>query len=380
MLEVIFWCMVLSVVYPFVIYPYLVILQGTLRPCSVKRKEYVPTVTVLIAAYNEAACIEGTVKNKLEQDYPQEKLNIMVISDGSDDGTDDIVNGIGSGRVKLIRQEPRSGKASALNLGVKSGTGDILVFSDANSIFAKDAISRLVENFADPEIGYVTGKLTYTVQGSSVSGDGCDSYMKYENWLRAIETKSGSIIGVNGGVDAIRSSLYVDIPQSQITDFVLPLSVIAQHYRVVYDQTANSYEEPNSELNEEFRMRVRVALRALQGLIYMKRLINPIKYLSASFRIISHKWLRYLTPVFMIVALITNAILAFTSTVYLLILIMHVTLYILGILGMLVELKGVVRKISYYSTYFIVSNTAFLVALYKLLKGEKVATWKPRIG
>jgi cellulose synthase/poly-beta-1,6-N-acetylglucosamine synthase-like glycosyltransferase len=336
-------------------------------------------VTVLIPAYNEAQHIAATVQNKLEQDYPSEQLEIIVISDGSTDGTDEIVRQFSSRNVRLIRREQRQGKAAGLNEGVRHASGEILIFSDANSLFAPDAIRRMTENFADPEVGYVTGNLTYKIRSDGIAGNGCSAYMKYENALRRLETRAGSIIGVNGGVDAIRRELYKDVPRQLITDFVLPLHVISTKHRVVYDERVHSSEVANSELGSEFRMRTRVGLRALRGIAYMRRLCNPVNYPWTAFSLISHKVMRYFGFLFLPIVFLTNLMLVSTS-VYAALFIVQMIVYLLALVGWRRELSGPFRKLTLIPAYFLISNAAFTVAAIKFLQGETMATWQPRAG
>jgi cellulose synthase/poly-beta-1,6-N-acetylglucosamine synthase-like glycosyltransferase len=377
--KICFWLSIFLIVYPILIYPSWVWLLGLILPRPVKRASWLPSVTVLIPAYNEAQNIATTIQNKLELDYPCDRLEIVVISDGSTDGTDDIVRGFGSQSVRLIRREQREGKAAALNEAVRYARGEVLVFSDANSLFAADAIRRMMENFADPEVGYVTGNLTYKTQSAGIAGKGCSAYMKYENTLRALETRAGSIIGVNGGVDAIRRELYRDVPRHLITDFVLPLHVISMKHRVVYDERAHSSEVANSELASEFRMRVRVSLRALQGISYMRRLCNPINYPWVAFSLISHKVSRYFCFLFLSVAFAANLMLI-SNPGYAVLFIAQTMIYVLALLGLRKGLPKVFRKVTSIPAYFLMSNVAFTVAAIKFLQGETMATWQPRAG
>ncbi|HEX4403270.1 MAG TPA: glycosyltransferase family 2 protein [Polyangia bacterium] len=380
-LIVVLWASVVAIVYPYLIYPALIWSKGRIWPRPVKRRAHVPSVTVLIPAYNEVDCIGETVRNKLEQDYPSEQLQIIVISDGSTDGTDEVVQGFAERGVKLLRRGPREGKAAALNEAVKQASGEIIVFSDANSLFAADAIRTMVESFADPEVGYVTGNLRFVAgTDSSASGGGNNAYMRYENAIRAAETQAGSIIGVNGGVDAIRRALYVDIPRQLITDFILPLHVIDTGHRVIYDARVSAREVANKELASEFRMRVRVALRALQGLVYMRRLLNPMRRPAATFSIVSHKILRYGAFVFLPIALLSNAVLAVSSPFYRALFVAHALVYALGALGLRRRLPRPLRALTIVPTYFMVTNAAFAVAVAKFVRGETMATWQPRAG
>jgi len=377
---IVFWICCAAIVYPYLGYPTLVWMIGCVRPRPVQRRPWLPSVTVLIPAYNEVTCIGATITNKLEQDYPAELLQILVVSDGSTDGTDEVVEGFASRGVELLRRGPRQGKAAALNEAVKYARGEIIVFSDANSLFAPDGIRKMVENFSDPEVGYVTGNLRFVAAVGSASGAGNNAYMRYENTIRTLESRVGSIIGVNGGVDAIRKSLYVDIPGKLITDLILPLHVISTCHRVVYDERVGASEVANQEIGSEFRMRVRVALRALQGLSYMRHLMNPWRFPGAAFRILSHKVLRYGAFAFMPLAFVANAVLATDSPVYLALFAAEVLVYMLAVLGLRKKLPGPLGALTVVPTYLIVSNAAFALAFAKFVRGETMATWQPRAG
>jgi cellulose synthase/poly-beta-1,6-N-acetylglucosamine synthase-like glycosyltransferase len=378
--SVLFWVSVVAIIYPHALYPALVWLLGRIRPRPVRRRAWTPAVTVLIPAYNEVDCIGETVANKLAQAYPAEQLQVIVISDQSTDGTDDVVRRFADRGVTLLRREPREGKAAALNEAIRQARGEIVVFSDANTLFAPDAIQRLVENFADPEVGYVTGCLSFVTDAESTSGGGNNAYMRFEHWLRALETQAGSVIGVNGGVDAIRRELYVDIPKQLITDFILPLHVLETGHRVVYDGRVEAQEVANEELSSEFRMRVRVALRALQGLAYMRRLLDPWRHPGAAFSLASHKLLRYGAFAFLPLAFATNAMLAVSSPWYRTLFVAQVLAYALALLGLWDGLPRALRALTIAPTYFIVSNVAFAVSAVKFLRGQTMATWKPRAG
>jgi cellulose synthase/poly-beta-1,6-N-acetylglucosamine synthase-like glycosyltransferase len=377
--KICFWLSVFLSVYPIIIYPSLVWLLGLIWPRQVKRGSWLPFVTVLIPAHNEAPHIAATIQNKLEQDYPANRLEIVVISDGSTDGTEDIVREFSSQNVRLIQREQREGKAEALNQGVRHAGGEILIFSDANSLFAPDAIRRMIENLGDPEVGYVTGNLAYQTRSIGVAGDGCSAYMKYENALRILETRAGSIIGVNGGVDAMRRNLYSDTPRHLITDFVLPLHVISTKHRVVYDERVHSSEVANSELGPEFRMRVRVALRALQGIAYMNRLCNPVNYPRAAFCLISHKVIRYFSFVFLLFAFVTNLMLVSTPG-YGVFFVAQSIAYLLAFVGLRKGMPRPIHKLTLIPAYFLMTNVAFAVAAIKFVQGETMATWQPRAG
>ena len=378
MVEALFWISAVLVVYVYIGYPALAWLLARLIGRPVRKAPIQPRVTVLTAAFNEAAHIEATVRNKLEQDYPAELLDMIVISDESTDGTDEIVRVLGP-RVRLIRQSPRAGKTAALNLAVDQAEGEILVFSDANSIYASDAIRRLVENFADPEVGYVTGKMVYVTEDGSLVGDGCSAYMKYENWLRDQETRLASVIGVDGGVDAVRKSLFEKMRADQLPDFVLPLSVARRGHRVVYEPRALLKEAALSQHEAEYRMRVRVGLRALWALSDLRALLNPLRHGLLAFQLISHKLLRYLAFVPLALVLVTSIALSGSHELYLAAALGQLVFYALAIVGWTTgsQSRSAVIGIPYY---FLLLNLATAHAALRFLRRERQATWAPRTG
>jgi cellulose synthase/poly-beta-1,6-N-acetylglucosamine synthase-like glycosyltransferase len=377
--EVVFWASVVLLLHPYVTYPLSIALLGALRPRPIRRERHEPSVSVLIPAHNEAPWIAATVLNKLGQDYPRDRLEILVISDGSVDGTDERVAAFADRGVRLLRQEPRQGKAEALNRAVREARGEILVFSDANSLFAEDAVRRLVENFADPDVGYVTGRLEYGAREGAVSGAGSRGYMGFENGLRVLETRFHSIIGVNGGVDAMRRELYVDVAANMISDFLLPLEALRRGRRVVFDPRARSSEEANTDLRPEFRMRVRVALRALQALRTRRELLAPWKHFRIAYCLWSHKVLRYTNVLLLPLALVANGLLAAHSAFYGGLFLLQAAGYLVGLAGLL-PLPSGLRRVASLPAYFLMTSAAFALAMLKFFRGEAMATWQPRSG
>jgi cellulose synthase/poly-beta-1,6-N-acetylglucosamine synthase-like glycosyltransferase len=378
-MNIILWVSIVLIVYPYLIYPLVIYVLGLMWPRNVKSAANVPFITILIPAYNEVDCIGATIQNKLDQGYPADKLQIIVISDGSTDGTDEVVQSFTERGVTLLRREGREGKAAALNAAVKLAKGDIIVFSDANTLFGPQALHHIAESFADPDIGYLTGSMGFLEDGN-LSAAGVSAYMRYENMVRKLETRVGSIIGSNGGVDAIRKELYVDIPPSLITDFVLPLSVMAGGHRVIFNPAVTAFEEPNNEIASEFRMRVRVALRALQGLGYMRRLFNPVRYPLASFCLVSHKVLRYFGFVFMVSAMASNIALVSAALLYQVLLLLQIAAYGLAMLGLVEKLPGLLKKVTVVPSYLLMSNVAFSIAVFRYVRGDTMAVWRPRAG
>lgn len=383
MLEILFWAALFVGLYPYVIYPFAVRLVAALKRAPVhKDLSYTPTVTVITAAFNEASHIEATVRNKLAQDYPADKLEVLVVSDESTDGTDEIVAAIAASdsRVRLLRQQPRAGKTSALNLGVPQARGEILVFADANSLYRPDAIRKLVSNFADPKVGYVTGQMVYVDAHGSLVGDGCSAYMRYENMLRAAETQIGSIVGVDGGVDAARRSLYRPMRADQLPDFVLPLTIVEQGYRVVYEPDANLTEETLTTSTSEYRMRVRVALRALWALWDKRGLLNPFKAGLFAWQLWSHKLLRYLGFLPLFVAMVLNWMLLDRGIIYV-VAAAGQLFFIAQTVAALIGPRFIRQSaLGRYCVYFALLNWASVVAVGRFLRGHKQVLWQPRVG
>lgn len=380
-MESLLWWSVAALFYIYFGYPLCLVLLAKVCPRPVARREATPRVTVIIPAFNEARHIAATIENKLAQDYPADSLEIIVVSDESTDGTDEIVERYVDRGVKLIRQVPRQGKSSGLNLAAAEATGEILVFSDANSIYAPGAIRAMVANFSDERVGYVTGKMVYANADGSITGDGCSAYMRYENLMRDMETRLGSVVGVDGGVDAMRRSLFVRLNADQLPDFVTPLRVVEQGYRVVYEPTALLQEDALSEAGAEYRMRVRVSLRALWALWDMRALFAGRGGVLFAWQLLSHKLLRYLAFIPMLGAFLANALLAFGSAGFALLFLAQLGFYALAWHGYRAEqrkqgLSGVLGLPYYFSLLNLACAHAFL----RFVKREKQVLWTPRVG
>jgi cellulose synthase/poly-beta-1,6-N-acetylglucosamine synthase-like glycosyltransferase len=381
--EIAFWVCLGLVAYAYVGYPAGVFLVALILNRTVRKADIEPRVTVVISAFNEEREIERTVMNKLSQDYPPDRMELIVVSDGSSDRTDEIVLRLAeshAGRVKVLRQEPRQGKTQALNMAIGRSSADVIVFADANSIYAPNAIRMMARNFADPSVGYVTGKMVHTNVAESAISAGSDTYLSYEGLLRTVETRLGSIVGVDGGIDAVRRELYVPMRPDQLPDFVLPLSVIEQGKRVVYEPDAVSYEPALSASTDEFRMRVRVSLRALWGLYDKRGLLNPLRFPLFAWQLASHKVLRYVAFLPLAALLLLNVWIVDRHPVYLILLVLQLGFYAAAALGHVVSRMRAVPSYLLAPYYFMVLNLACVMAFWKFMRGEKMVLWTPRGG
>lgn len=371
-----FWLAVGFVVYVYVGYPLTLCILPATRAEAAVSADWTPTVSLLIAAHNEAAHLPETLRNKLELDYPRDRLEIVVVSDGSTDNTDESVRAFAAEGVLLIRQEPRQGKTMALNRGREVARGEIVAFADANSLWDRGALRDLTRAFHDPRVGYATGCLAYGNPGSTVTGAGSGLYMAYENWVRRLETRVGSVVGVNGGIDAVRRSLYAPMRADHLPDFILPLRVMQQGYRVVFRPAALSYEDALERSPDEFRMRVRVSLRALHALLEMRSLLSP-RYGVFAFQLLLHKVLRYAVFSAMLVALAANLMLA-AHPLYRWILAGQGVFYAAATAGIMLRGRG--GWLLTLPTFLVVANSAAALAFLKLLRGERQVQWTPRKG
>ncbi len=256
----------------------------------------------------------------------------------------------------------------------------MLVFSDANSLYDQDALRLLIRNFADPQVGYVTGKMIYVNPDGTTIGDGCSAYMRYENLLRELETGAGSVVGVDGGIDAVRKNLYRPMRADQLPDFVLPLDVVEQGYRVVYEPEAHLKEDALKGASDEYRMRVRVSLRALWALWDKRVLLNPVCYGQFTFQLFTHKVLRYLAIVFLVLVYAVNALLFRRGRFFALVFILQNLFYAAAAIGHRLERVGRSAGVLFIPYYFVLINIAAGHALVRFLRGEKQVLWTPRKG
>lgn len=378
--EIAFFGCLAALFYVYIGYPLIVFLLSRIMPRQVRAGDnYFPGVSIVIAAHNEEGLIGKTIENKLTLDYPKDRLEILVVSDGSTDRTDEIARSYEQrGPVRFMRQEPRAGKTAALNRAVPLAKADIIVFSDANSIYRRDALRKLMRNFRDPEVGYVTGKMLYVDRKGTVIGNGCSAYMRYENFLRERETALGSIVGVDGGIDAMRKSLYRPMKPDQLPDFVLPLRVVEQGYRVVYETGAILKEDALNSSGDEYRMRVRVSLRALWALKDMGHLLGFGHSALFAWQLWSHKLLRYLCFLFMTGAYVSNLLLWPDHLVYKTLFVVQSAVYAAALLSPLVEKSG--HRFLYVFSYFVLLNGAAMHAFFKFLAGKRQVVWAPRKG
>ena len=376
MSETLLWSALALLAYIYVGYPALAIAIAHLWPRAIVKAGRSPTVTVVIAAYNEEKHIAQKVRNVLDLEYPKDRIEVIVASDASSDATDRIVIDGGEPNVRLLRVEGRLGKTACQNAAAQAASGDILVFTDATTLIEPHALRAMVANFSDASVGCVAGRLAYVAQRDEATGRGGTSYWNYEIMLRMAESSLGSLIGVSGCLYAIRRDAYRAIPPELISDFVTAMVVREQGLRTILEPGAVCYEDTLDQPDRELSMRVRVGVRSLVALAAQKRFLNPFRFGAFAWQLWSHKLLRYLSPVFWMIALLANAALALQGR-YLWLLIMQLALLLSGAIGFTPLREMANSRLLSKPYYFLLTNLASAVSLFRFLRGERMVTWTP---
>lgn len=374
--EIVFWSAAIVLVYVYVGYPILARLLAAVAPRPVQARPITPTVTVIITAYNEEKGIRRKLENVMSLDYPRELLDIIVASDASDDGTDDIVRSFSDQGVKLVRVEGRKGKTACQNAAAEVASGEILMFTDATTEVDRGALRAMVANFADPSVGCVAGSLVYLAKGSNATALGGTAYWGFELGLRRAETLFGSLIGVSGCLYCVRKSSYRPIPPGLISDFVIALRIRERGQRTVLESRALCYEDTLERPRHELAMRIRVSVRSITALVEERRLMNPFRYGLFAVQLLSHKALRYLSPFFWITALVANAFLL-AQPFYLGCFLLQLLVLTAGAVGFLRHGGDSWMKVFGKPYYFLLTNVSSLLAVFRYLRGERMVTWKP---
>jgi len=376
-MELLFLFLLIIILYIYFGYPAILILFGFLRTSKpLNRGNSAPRVTLIITAHNEGKIIRQKIENSLSLDYPKDKLEIIVASDGSTDDTDEVVAEYENRGVILDQLATRRGKTAAQNGAVAKSSGEVIVFSDANAMYARDAVKKLVRNFDDKTVGCVCGELKYTNSWESMAGKGENLYWKYEKFLKRKESQISSLLGVTGSIYAVRRSLYVPLEDHSISDFVEPLEIVRNGYRVIYEPEAISFEKASVDMKTEFKRKIRIVARSIRGLFGEKELLNIFKYGIFSIQLISHKLLRWTMPLLLICLFGTNLLLWNSGDMFKILLIFQALLYSSALVGWVFELVGSKIKLFYIPYYFSMVNLAALIGWFKYLTGKKEVVWE----
>jgi cellulose synthase/poly-beta-1,6-N-acetylglucosamine synthase-like glycosyltransferase len=378
-----FWTAAALVGYAYVGYPLLVWLASRraarARPLP-RRRPAAPRVSVIVAAYNEAGCIAQKIDSALRQDYPPERLQVVVVSDGSTDGTDAIVERHADPRVRLIRQEPRAGKSAALNRGVAAATGDVLVFTDANALFAPGSIARLAAPFAERRVGLVSGQGLYAESHAADARVVANGYVRYEALLRAAEGRLGFLAGADGAIYALRRGLYRDLAPAEVNDLLHPIQAALAGYVCRFEPTAFTVEPPSGGAGQEFRRHVRIIA---QGIALTRRWFPPLvagRRWRAVWLLLSHRVLRWGAAPVLLVALGANLALLERGPLYAVTLATQLAFYAVAAAGAVADRLGVRLGTLAIPHYFCVVTAAGVAGFARALGGGAEAVWTPAGG
>jgi cellulose synthase/poly-beta-1,6-N-acetylglucosamine synthase-like glycosyltransferase len=375
--EILFWWSATALLYTYAGYPLLLVIMSRLRGRPVRRADFTPRVSFIITAYNEERDLAAKLENTLALDYPDDRLEIIVASDSSSDRTDDIARSFAGRGVRLHRQPERKGKTAAQNAAVEQAHGDILLFSDATTLYDPQVLRILMPCFADPSVGCATGTVLYRDAVASSVGHGTRSYWSYEFLLKKHESLVCSLIGVCGCMYAVRRTAYVPLYDEACSDFVIASKVVEQGLRAVYEPDAVCTEETNHRAGTELKTRVRIITQTFADLWRNRAMMNPFKSGFYAVELISHKVMRYLVPLFLIGILAASAFLAPRSPVYALALLAQSAFYGAALLAWLLERSGRHNRLLAVPQYFVLTNLASLIACYRFLSGERYVRWEP---
>jgi cellulose synthase/poly-beta-1,6-N-acetylglucosamine synthase-like glycosyltransferase len=373
---VIFWSSAVALFYTYAGYPLLVALVSALKHRKVRRAAIEPTVSVIITAYNEERDLTAKLDNTLALDYPRDLLEIIVASDCSTDRTDDITREFAVHGVRLHRQSERLGKTAAQNAAVEQARGEIILFSDATSLYEPDVLRAIVPNFADAKVGCVAGRLIYVDGSDSHVGRGARSYWNYETFLKKHESRAGSLIGASGCLYAVRRSAYVPLYHEACSDFIIATKMVEQGLRAIYEPDAVCTEQTNRQTDKELKMRVRIIAQTFTDLWRHRAMLNPFRSGFYAVQLLSHKVMRYLVPFFLMGLFIGSAVLA-SGLFYRIMFAAQLAGYACPALAWMLDRVGIRSRLLAFPQYFILANLASLIACYQFLRGERYARWEP---
>jgi cellulose synthase/poly-beta-1,6-N-acetylglucosamine synthase-like glycosyltransferase len=387
-LKITFWFLLFIVFYAYLGYGMLlfgIIKFRRLTGLAKKRVDdpaYEPNVTLFIAAYNEKDFVAAKIKNSRELDYPKEKLKIVWVTDGSDDGTPEELKKYDGVVVHHLPQ--RNGKIGAMNRGMKFVDTPIVVFCDANTMLGNESIRRIVRLFSDPKVGCVSGeKRIFSKEKDSAAGAGEGLYWKYESSLKKWDAELYSVVGAAGELFAIRTELYQEVERDTLLDdFIISLRVAQNGYTIQYDPDAYAIETASANVKEELKRKIRISAGGIQSIVRLRSLLNIFKYGTLSFQYISHRVLRWtLAPLSLLLMLPIGMALAIDSGIlqlefYSILFWLQILFYLSALLGWYLENRSIRVKILFIPYYFFIMNLSVFLGLKRYLKGSQTVNWE----
>ncbi len=388
-LQIIFWILLLILIYTFVGYAFVLYVLLKIKKMIFPKKNinfdtaYEPDICLFVTAFNEKDYVNQKVENSFSLDYPKEKIQYLWITDGSDDGTPELLKKYS--RLEVHHLPERQGKMHAMNRGVKFVKAPIIIFSDTNTILGKQSIREIVAKFSNPQTGCVAGeKRIVEKHADSAAGSGEGLYWKFESWIKKMDAELNSAVGAVGELFAIRTELFEDVEKDTLLDdFIISLRIAQKGYHIAY--TPNAYAEETASLNvkEELKRKIRIAAGGIQTIFRLKSLLNPFRFGILSWQYFSHKVLRWtLAPVSLLLILPVNLLIVvqkngwtdfgfYTLTLYL-----QVLCYSLAIVGWYFENRKLRFKLLFIPYYFTSINYAAIRGIFRFIKGKQTVNWE----
>jgi cellulose synthase/poly-beta-1,6-N-acetylglucosamine synthase-like glycosyltransferase len=387
-LKILFWIFLFIIVYTYVGYGILLFAIIKIRRFLKIGKKlgidptYEPEVTLFIAAYNEKDYVAAKMKNTLSLEYPEEKINIIWVTDGSDDGTPDLLQGYPNTTVHHL--EARNGKIGAMNRGMEFVKTPIVIFSDANTNLGKESIRRIVNLFGNPKVGCVSGEKRIVDKESDVaSGAGEGMYWKYESQLKKWDAELYSVVGAAGELFAIRTKLYRHVEKDTLLDdFMVSLRVAQEGYTIQYDPEAYAIETASANVKEELKRKIRISAGGIQSIVRLRSLLNIFKYGTLSFQYISHRVLRWsLTPLCLVLLIPVLSVIAVNDgllsfSLYAILFWLQLLFYAAAFLGWFLENRKTRVKILFIPYYFFIMNLSVVLGFFRYMKNTQSVNWE----
>jgi len=384
-LKIIIWVFLFIIFYAYLGYGIFLFFLIRLKRIIVKKKsfpdgEYEPEVTLFVTAYNEKDFADAKISNSLSLDYPAKKVKHVWITDGSDDGTPEILKKYRN--VEVYHQPERAGKIAAMNRGMQFVKTPIVIFSDGNTLLGRESVRRIVSLFRDPRVGCVSGEKRVFNKDSVAATEGI--YWKYESLLKQWDAELYSVVGAAGELFAIRTELFRPVePDTLLDDFIISLRIAELGYTIQYDPEAYAIENPSASVREELKRKIRISAGGIQSVIRLKELLNPFRFGLLSFQYISHRVLRWtLAPLGLLIMLVCSGIVAATEgffnsgSVYTWLFWAQLAFYLTALLGWFLEERKRAVKLLYIPYYFFIMNLAVYLGFARYLMKQQSVNWE----
>jgi biofilm PGA synthesis N-glycosyltransferase PgaC len=385
MMEFLFWLSLVVVFYTYVGYGLALLALVRLRRLVYGKRAVAPvpvggypTLTLVVAAYNEEACMESKIQNTLALDYPAGLLTLLFVTDGSTDGTPDVVRRYPG--IKLLHSSERRGKIHAIHRAMHVVTTEVVVFTDANTHLNRESLRYLARHYQDPAVGAVSGEKRVAIGDRSDATAGEGMYWRYESTLKKWDSELYSVVGAAGELFSVRRALYREVPPDTILDdFMISMQIAERGYRIVYEPEAYARELSSENVAEELKRKVRIAAGGIQSIIRLKGLLNPLRHPVLCFQYVGHRVLRWtVAPFLLLLALVSNVVLAMTGPAfpYGILLAGQLLFYGLALAGWFLETRQIKNKVLFVPYYFCMMNYAVVRGIGRYLSGRQSAAWE----